>query len=74
MCGKLFCSGGREMPQEGSLLSFSSCKGSFPRSGEDDPGMILDGTKCGNGMVSAQFSLYPSPSFSCVCIILFFFV
>ncbi|NXE71052.1 ADA28 protein, partial [Calcarius ornatus] len=51
MCGKLFCSGGREMPRDGSLLSFRTCKGSFPRGGEDDPGMILDGTKCGNGMV-----------------------
>lgn len=55
MCGKLYCSGGTEMPREGSLLAFRSCKGSFPRSGEEDPGMILDGTKCGNGMVSAEW-------------------
>ncbi|KAI1230089.1 hypothetical protein IHE44_0010479, partial [Lamprotornis superbus] len=54
MCGKLYCSGGREMPRDGSLLSFSSCKGSFPRGGEEDPGMILDGTKCGNGMVCSH--------------------
>ncbi|XP_066193202.1 zinc metalloproteinase-disintegrin-like NaMP [Sylvia atricapilla] len=54
MCGKLYCSGGREMPREGSLLTFSSCKGSFPRNGEEDPGMILDGTKCGNGMVCSH--------------------
>ncbi|NXQ20251.1 ADA28 protein, partial [Peucedramus taeniatus] len=53
MCGKLYCSGGREMPRDGSLLSFNSCKGSFSRSGED-PGMILDGTKCGNGMVCSH--------------------
>ncbi|NWH39897.1 ADA28 protein, partial [Chloropsis hardwickii] len=54
MCGKLYCSGGREMPRDGSLLTFNSCKGSFPRSGEEDPGMILDGTKCGNGMVCSH--------------------
>lgn len=54
MCGKLFCSGGREMPQDGSLVTFGSCKASFPRNGEADPGMILDGTKCGNGMVSRE--------------------
>lgn len=46
------------MPRDGSLLSFSSCKGSFPRGGEEDPGMILDGTKCGNGMVSGE-ELFP---------------
>ncbi|XP_074973643.1 zinc metalloproteinase-disintegrin-like NaMP [Phalacrocorax aristotelis] len=51
MCGKLFCTGGNEMPRDGSLVAFQSCKASFPRNGEADPGMILDGTKCGNGMV-----------------------
>ncbi|NWH78344.1 ADA28 protein, partial [Piaya cayana] len=51
MCGKLFCTGGKEMPEDGSLVSFESCKASFPRNGEADPGMILDGTKCGDGMV-----------------------
>jgi len=54
MCGKLFCTGGNEMPQDGSLVTFEACKASFPRSGEVDPGMILDGTKCGNGMVSRE--------------------
>ncbi|KAF1468187.1 Disintegrin and metalloproteinase domain-containing protein 28, partial [Eudyptula minor novaehollandiae] len=54
MCGKLFCTGGREMPQDGSLVTFESCKASFPRNGEVDPGMILDGTKCGNGMVCSN--------------------
>uniref|UniRef100_A0A8D2QD59 Uncharacterized protein n=1 Tax=Zonotrichia albicollis TaxID=44394 RepID=A0A8D2QD59_ZONAL len=57
LCGKLFCSGGREMPRDGSLLSFRACKGSFSRGGGDDPGMILDGTKCGNGMVSGESPL-----------------
>ncbi|NXP81753.1 ADA28 protein, partial [Ramphastos sulfuratus] len=52
MCGKLFCTGGKEMPRDGNLVTFESCKASFPSSGVDDPGMILDGTKCGNGMVS----------------------
>ncbi|NWR94112.1 ADA28 protein, partial [Furnarius figulus] len=54
LCGKLFCSGGREMPREGSLVTFDTCKASFPRNGEVDPGMILDGTKCGNGMVCSS--------------------
>ncbi|NXG40577.1 ADA28 protein, partial [Psilopogon haemacephalus] len=51
MCGKLFCTGGKEMPRDGILVTFESCKASFHKSGIDDPGMILDGTKCGNGMV-----------------------
>ncbi|NXX39128.1 ADA28 protein, partial [Tricholaema leucomelas] len=54
MCGKLFCTGGKEMPHEGNLVTFESCKASVPRSGVDDPGMILDGTKCGNGMVCSN--------------------
>ncbi|KFO71592.1 Disintegrin and metalloproteinase domain-containing protein 28, partial [Cuculus canorus] len=51
MCGKLFCTGGKDMPEDGSLVSFESCKASFPGNGEADSGMILDGTKCGDGMV-----------------------
>ncbi|XP_039242576.1 disintegrin and metalloproteinase domain-containing protein 28 [Pipra filicauda] len=55
LCGKLFCSGGREMPREGSLVTVNSCKASFPKNGDDeDLGMILDGTKCGNGMVCSN--------------------
>ncbi|NXT86063.1 ADA28 protein, partial [Zapornia atra] len=54
MCGKLFCTGGRELPRDGNLVTFGSCKASFPRSGDTDPGMILDGTKCGNGMVCSK--------------------
>ncbi|NXH20353.1 ADA28 protein, partial [Bucco capensis] len=54
LCGKLFCTGGKEMPRDGSLVTFESCKASFPRHGVDDPGMILDGTKCGNGMVCSK--------------------
>lgn len=52
MCGKLYCSGGQEMPTYGSLVTFESCKASFPRNGDTDLGMILNGTKCGDGMVS----------------------
>lgn len=60
MCGKLFCAGGQEMPRDGSLVTFESCKASFPRNGGADPGMILNGTKCGDGMVSREelFSLF----------------
>ncbi|KAM9368709.1 disintegrin and metalloproteinase domain-containing protein 28 [Phaethornis superciliosus] len=54
MCGKLFCTGGKEMPRDGSMVAFDSCKASFPRNGEEDPGMILNGTKCGNGMVCSN--------------------
>ncbi|NXM36833.1 ADA28 protein, partial [Oxyruncus cristatus] len=54
MCGKLFCSGGREMPRDGSLVTFDSCKASFPKNGDEDPGMILDGTKCGTGKVCSN--------------------
>ncbi|NXD15408.1 ADA28 protein, partial [Nothocercus nigrocapillus] len=54
MCGKLFCAGGREMPLYGSLVTFESCKASFPNHGEADPGMILNGTKCGDGMVCSN--------------------
>ncbi|XP_051496860.1 disintegrin and metalloproteinase domain-containing protein 28 [Apus apus] len=54
MCGKLFCTGGKEMPQDGNMLTFGSCKSSFPKNGEADPGMILNGTKCGNGMVCSN--------------------
>lgn len=57
MCGKLYCAGGQEMPLYGSLVTFESCKASFPRNGEGDLGMILNGTKCGDGMVSRDFFL-----------------
>lgn len=58
MCGKLFCTGGQEMPTYGSLVTFESCKASFPRDGEGDLGMILNGTKCGDGMVSRDFYFF----------------
>ncbi|XP_001233496.1 disintegrin and metalloproteinase domain-containing protein 28 isoform X1 [Gallus gallus] len=54
MCGKLYCSGGWEMPSYGSLVTFESCKASFPRNGDTDLGMILNGTKCGDGMVCSN--------------------
>lgn len=42
------------MPRDMSLVTFDSCKASFSRNGEADAGMVLDGTKCGNGMVSRE--------------------
>lgn len=66
MCGKLFCTGGQEMPTYGSLVTFESCKASFPRDGEGDLGMILNGTKCGDGMVSRDFFFLFLPSFSLI--------
>ncbi|OXB74834.1 UNVERIFIED_CONTAM: hypothetical protein H355_000094 [Colinus virginianus] len=42
------------MPTYGSLVTFESCKASFPRNGEPDLGMILNGTKCGDGMVCSN--------------------
>lgn len=53
------------MPTYGSLVTFESCKASFPRNGDTDLGMILNGTKCGDGMVSRgkknSFSPYLFP-------------
>nr|XP_038022922.1 zinc metalloproteinase-disintegrin-like ohanin isoform X2 [Anas platyrhynchos] len=60
MCGKLFCTGGQEMPTYGSLVTFESCKASFPRDGEGDLGMILNGTKCGDGMVCSNGECVPA--------------
>uniref|UniRef100_A0A8C4WKC3 ADAM metallopeptidase domain 28 n=1 Tax=Gopherus evgoodei TaxID=1825980 RepID=A0A8C4WKC3_9SAUR len=53
-CGKLFCTGGSRMPTAGNLLSFDSCKGSFPNDNNEDTGMVAAGTKCGNGMVCSK--------------------
>ncbi|KAM3830883.1 zinc metalloproteinase-disintegrin-like NaMP [Vipera latastei] len=50
-CGKLYCIGGSKMPSAGSLVTFESCKGSFPRGDAKDVGMVDPGTKCGEGMV-----------------------
>uniref|UniRef100_A0A6J0SQD1 Zinc metalloproteinase-disintegrin-like NaMP n=1 Tax=Pogona vitticeps TaxID=103695 RepID=A0A6J0SQD1_9SAUR len=50
-CGKLYCTGGSRMPSTGSLVSFDSCKASFPSKGQEDGGMVSYGTKCGEGMV-----------------------
>lgn len=54
------------MPTYGSLVTFESCKASFPRDGEGDLGMILNGTKCGDGMVSRDFFFLFLPSFSLI--------
>ncbi|KAL7981399.1 hypothetical protein Chor_002295, partial [Crotalus horridus] len=56
-CGKLYCIGGSKMPSAGSLVSFESCKGSFPRGNAEDVGMVDPGTKCGEGMVSKRLLL-----------------
>lgn len=41
------------MPSTGSLVSFDTCKGSFPSNkDQEDGGMVASGTKCGEGMVS----------------------
>ncbi|CAM4702089.1 unnamed protein product [Lepidochelys olivacea] len=53
-CGKLFCTGGSRMPTAGNLLSFDSCKGSFPNDNNEDTGMVAAGTKCGDGMVCSK--------------------
>ncbi|XP_067399806.1 zinc metalloproteinase-disintegrin-like ohanin [Emydura macquarii macquarii] len=53
-CGKLFCTGGSRMPTGGNLLSFDSCKGSFPNNGNEDTGMVATGTKCDIGMVCSM--------------------
>ncbi|XP_043358928.1 zinc metalloproteinase-disintegrin-like NaMP isoform X4 [Dermochelys coriacea] len=53
-CGKLFCTGGSRMPTAGNLLSFDSCKGSFPNDNNEDAGMVAAGTKCGDGMVCSK--------------------
>ncbi|XP_070621425.1 zinc metalloproteinase-disintegrin-like ohanin [Erythrolamprus reginae] len=50
-CGKLYCTGGSNLPTGGSRVSFESCKTSFPRGNEKDVGMVDPGTKCGEGMV-----------------------
>uniref|UniRef100_A0A8C8S5B7 ADAM metallopeptidase domain 28 n=1 Tax=Pelusios castaneus TaxID=367368 RepID=A0A8C8S5B7_9SAUR len=52
-CGKLYCTGGSQMPATGNLLSFDSCKGSFS-SDSADTGMVATGTKCGNEMVCSN--------------------
>ncbi|XP_063167432.1 zinc metalloproteinase-disintegrin-like ohanin [Candoia aspera] len=53
-CGKLYCTGGSQMPFTGNLVSFLSCKGSFPRNNHEDVGMVGPGTKCGEGMVCSN--------------------
>ncbi|XP_075767185.1 zinc metalloproteinase-disintegrin-like NaMP [Pelodiscus sinensis] len=54
-CGKLFCTGGSRMPTDGNLLSFDSCKGSFPNNNNnEDTGMVATGTKCGDEMVCSR--------------------
>uniref|UniRef100_A0A670JT89 ADAM metallopeptidase domain 28 n=1 Tax=Podarcis muralis TaxID=64176 RepID=A0A670JT89_PODMU len=53
-CGKLYCTGGSRMPSTGSLVSFDTCKGSFPGKDQEDGGMVATGTKCGEGMVCSN--------------------
>ncbi len=68
-CGKIQCQGGANRPvigtnavsietniplQEGGRIL---CRGTHVYLGDDmpDPGLVLAGTKCGDGMVSDQF-------------------
>ncbi|KAM6431626.1 zinc metalloproteinase-disintegrin-like NaMP [Liasis olivaceus] len=54
-CGKLYCTGGSRMPSTGSLVSFHTCKGSFPTyKNQKDAGMVGPGTKCGEEMVCSN--------------------
>ncbi|KAG8141317.1 putative Metalloprotein, partial [Naja naja] len=50
-CGRLYCTGGSDMPSNGNLLEFLSCRASFPPKDAEDVGMVHPGTKCGEGMV-----------------------
>lgn len=69
-CGKIQCQGGANRPvigtnavsietniplQEGGRIL---CRGTHVYLGDDmpDPGLVLAGTKCGDGMVSDQFN------------------
>lgn len=70
-CGKIQCQGGANRPvigtnavsietniplQEGGRIL---CRGTHVYLGDDmpDPGLVLAGTKCGDGLVSDEFSL-----------------
>lgn len=70
-CGKIQCQGGANRPvigtnavsietniplQEGGRIL---CRGTHVYLGDDmpDPGLVLAGTKCGDGLVSDQFRL-----------------
>ncbi|XP_006274706.3 zinc metalloproteinase-disintegrin-like NaMP isoform X1 [Alligator mississippiensis] len=54
MCGKLFCTGGADMPVVGAYVSFDSCKSSVPHFEKEDISLVDNGTKCGNGMVCSN--------------------
>lgn len=75
MCGKIQCQSSAKKPQGTNTVSIDTtirfkgrevkCRGTFVYSAKDDqedlsdPGLVLTGTKCGDGMVSA-----PSCTFS----------
>uniref|UniRef100_A0A8D0GT55 ADAM metallopeptidase domain 28 n=1 Tax=Sphenodon punctatus TaxID=8508 RepID=A0A8D0GT55_SPHPU len=53
-CGKLYCTGGAQMPASGNLVAFDACKSSFTSKDKEDTGMVATGTKCGIGMVCSK--------------------
>lgn len=69
MCGKIQCQSSAKKPQGTNTVSIDTtirfkgrevkCRGTFVYSAKDDqedlsdPGLVLTGTKCGDGMVSA---------------------
>uniref|UniRef100_A0AAY4DWS1 ADAM metallopeptidase domain 28 n=1 Tax=Denticeps clupeoides TaxID=299321 RepID=A0AAY4DWS1_9TELE len=56
LCGKLFCSGGKDKPESGSyvLASGGQCKVMVYDDPANDFGQVEAGTKCGVGMVCSQ--------------------
>ncbi|XP_030623982.1 zinc metalloproteinase-disintegrin-like brevilysin H2a [Chanos chanos] len=51
MCGSLFCSGGKEEPNHGIKMEVDNCKATISTDPRSDYGQVLNGTKCGEGLV-----------------------
>ncbi|XP_059551941.1 disintegrin and metalloproteinase domain-containing protein 28 [Myotis daubentonii] len=52
ICGKLFCQGGSDnLPWEGRIVTFLTCKTFEPEDSSEEIGMVANGTKCGNKKV-----------------------
>ncbi|CAJ1068776.1 disintegrin and metalloproteinase domain-containing protein 28 isoform X2 [Xyrichtys novacula] len=54
LCGKLFCTNGKDSPNYGRMVRFGNCKASFYEDHLEDYGQVDDGTKCGDGKVCSQ--------------------
>uniref|UniRef100_U3KE03 ADAM metallopeptidase domain 33 n=1 Tax=Ficedula albicollis TaxID=59894 RepID=U3KE03_FICAL len=83
MCGKIQCQSSAKKPQGTNTVSIDTtirfkgrevkCRGTFVYSAKDDqedlsdPGLVLTGTKCGDGMVSDPHSWGQCPSLGSVC-------